>query len=248
MGAEAYVRLEIGRQPQGHFTIHRREGERHAVSNRGDVGMDFAVHRFHQRTGRDVRQTHFTVQALDLKIARHTAEYGMVYEAGPPYTVLQTGAVDAATMQRFTRFSRYWELVANSGRFKQTLSMLLGEDAHATADAEARAKAAAPSPFHAFLAFADWLWQSTGKTSGLSPEALVDALFDYLCLQRGLPAPIMQKTLLADYVASGARASPQALQGLLPKRDAPAKTDARTLAQRQERHLSAQQSVPDRDG
>ena len=181
-------------------------------------------------------------------IARHTAEYGMVYDAGPPYTVLQTGAVDAATMQRFTRFARYWDLVANSGRFKQTLNVLLGASPHANDEVEARVNAVAPSPFYAFLGFADWLWQTTGKTSGLSPEALVDALFDYLCTRCGLPAQSVQASLLADYVTSGARASPKALQGLLPKRDAPEKPDARTLAQRQERHLSAQQSVPARDG
>ncbi|MDO8775078.1 MAG: DUF4080 domain-containing protein [Burkholderiaceae bacterium] len=161
-------------------------------------------------------------------IARHSAAFGMVYESSPPYTVLQTGAVDAATLQRFTRFSRYWDIVANSGRFPQTLPLLLG---------------VLPSPFDAFLGFADWLWQATGKTSGLSPEALVDALFDYLGTGCGLPAPTVQQTLLADYVASGARASPRALKGLLPKQAAPKIHVAKTLAQRQERHLSAPPSL-----
>jgi radical SAM superfamily enzyme YgiQ (UPF0313 family) len=157
-------------------------------------------------------------------IARHTAEFGMVYDAAPPYTVLQTGAVDAATLQRFTRFARYWDLVANSGRFKQTLHLLLGAGV-------------APSPFEAFLGLADWLWQSTGQTSGLSPEALLDALFDYLVARRGLTAAAVQNALLADYLASGARASPRALKGLLPRRAAPPTHGAKTLAQRQERHL-----------
>ncbi len=168
-------------------------------------------------------------------IARHSAEYGMVYDTAPPYTVRQTGAVDAATLQRFTRFSRYWDRVANSGRFTQTLALLLSTGVRTDS-------AAVPSPFHAFLDFADWLWQSTGKTNGLSPETLVDALFDYLGIQCGLPAEIVQKPLLADYVASGARSNPRALQGLLPKRDAPTNS-ARTLAQRQERHLAVRQTV-----
>lgn len=172
-------------------------------------------------------------------IARHTAAYGMVYDAAPPYTVRQTGAVDAATLQRFTRFARYWDLVANSGRFKQTLLLLLG----AGAPPNPGASAAMPSPFYAFLGFADWLWQSTDKTSGLSPEALVDALFDYLCAGCGLPAPTLQQALLADYVASGARASPRALKGLLPKQAAPQNQVAKTLAQRQERHLAVRQTV-----
>ncbi len=162
-------------------------------------------------------------------IARHTAEFGMVFAAAPPYTVLQTGAVDAATMQRFTRFSRYWDKVANSGRFRQSLRMLL----------EARSQ---QSPFRAFLGFADWLWQHTGKTADLSPESLVDALSDYLCTNGGLPAGAARDALLADYVGSGARGSPRALQGLLPKRDAPVRHE-RALAQRQERHRAIRQAV-----
>ncbi len=160
-------------------------------------------------------------------IARHTAEYAIVYDTNPPYTVQQTGAVDAATLQRFTRLARYWDLVANSGRFKQTLSLLLGADTDP----------ATSSPFYAFLAFTDWLWQRSGTTSGLSPEALVDALFDYLCVHGGWPAQTVQQTLLVDYVASGARASPRALQGLLPKQAKPSRHTTGTLAPRQQRHL-----------
>ena len=160
-------------------------------------------------------------------IARHTAAYAMVYDENPPYAVRQTGAVDAATVQRFSRLTRYWELIANSGRFVRTLPLLLSDGV--------------ASPFHAFLALVDWLWQDSenirGRTSGVSPEMLVDALFDYLCGQRGLAAARVRQVLLADYLASGARGSPRALAGLLPKRDAPA-PNRRALAARQQRHLA----------
>jgi radical SAM superfamily enzyme YgiQ (UPF0313 family) len=155
-------------------------------------------------------------------IARHTARWGMEYESEPPYTVRRTGVIDEATMQRFARLARYWDRLANSGRFPQALGLLLG---------------GLTSPFRAFLDFSDWLWESTGETAGLSPEALVDALFAYLSAIRGLPPPVVRAALLADYVHSGARGSPTALQGLLPRRAAPAAT-ARTLARRQERHLA----------
>jgi radical SAM superfamily enzyme YgiQ (UPF0313 family) len=181
-------------------------------------------------------------------IARHTEAFGMVYDPEPPYTVRQTGAVDMATMQRFTRFSRYWDMVANSGRFTQTLPLLLGTHRPTDTGAEAEAELAATSglarsPFYAFLGFADWLWLATGKTSGLSPEALVDTLFDYLCAGCGLPATEVQATLLADYIASGARASPRTLKGLLPRQMAPQNHAAKTLVQRQERHLAVRQTV-----
>jgi hypothetical protein len=53
----------------------------------------------------------------------------------------------------------------------------------------------------------------------------------------------VQKTLLADYVASGARSNPRALKGLLPKQTAPEAPAAKTLAQRQERHQAVRQAV-----
>ena len=152
-------------------------------------------------------------------IARHTLEFGMVYDALPPYTVQQTGAVSAADMQRFTRLARYWDLVANSGRFARTLALLLQ----------------GKSAFQAFLDFADWLWQSTEMTSRLTPEALVDALFEHLSAHRHLPAALVRQALLADYVASGARANPKALQGLLP-RAVPQAPKAGALTVRQNRH------------
>ena len=162
-------------------------------------------------------------------ITRHTQAFGLVYATVPPYTVQQTEAVDSATIQRFTRFARYWDCVANSGRFRCTVLLLLGGD-------ERR------SPFYAFLAFADWLWASIGKTSGLSPEELVDALFDYLCNEREMVPETIRLALLEDYVASGARGNPKALHGHLPKRQVLVGT-ARALAQRQERHQAARQSV-----
>ena len=161
-------------------------------------------------------------------IARHTAAYAMAYDPEPPYTVRQTGAVDAATVLRMTRFARYWELIANSGRFVQTRQLLLG--------------AGVASPFYAFLALADWLWLTSEKTNGWSPESLVDALFDYLCRQRGISAASVQKALLADYLASGARGSPRALAGLLPRREAP-RPSLRALAARQDRHRAVRKTA-----
>jgi radical SAM superfamily enzyme YgiQ (UPF0313 family) len=177
-------------------------------------------------------------------IARHTVDYGMVYEASPPYSVQQTAAVDSATMQRLVRFSRYWDRVANSGRFKQTLKLLLGEDVQPEGGSSISdgSSGVVLSPFYAFLGFSDWLWQRTGTTSGFSPESLVDALFEYLCIECGLSAQSVEKSLLDDYVGSGARGNPGALKGRLPLRDAPM-SHARALAQRQGRHLAARKTV-----
>jgi hypothetical protein len=149
----------------------------------------------------------------------------MVFDPAPPYTVVQTDAVSADEVQAFVRLARYWDLVANSGRFGQTLTLLLD----------------APSPFQAFATFADWLWRTQQRTSGLTPEILVDALFDYLCHERSLPEAQVRAALLADYVGSGARASPQALLGHLPRRVPPPQAGEAAAArhtERQQRHAA----------
>lgn len=167
-------------------------------------------------------------------IARHSAAHGMVYALDPPYTVQHTGVVDAATLQRFGRLARYWELLANSGRFAQALVLLLHPspvDGNATA-----------SPFWRFMAFSDWLWLRQGSTYRLTPEALVDALFDYLGASQ--PPDAVRQALLADYLASGARSNPNALQGLLPRRTASPAKAGRTLATRQARHREPALATP----
>lgn len=164
-------------------------------------------------------------------IVRHGAEFGMIYDPDPPYAVRQTGAVDAPTVTRFTRFARYWDLIANSGRFNATLKLLLTGTAAGDEDINVRV----PSPFYAFLGFSDWLWRSTAKTSGLTPERLVDALSDYLVLERGETPSVVQRTLLDDYVASGARGRPETLKGLLPGLGVPF-SRTRQFTQRQDRH------------
>ena len=177
-------------------------------------------------------------------IVRHTVEHGMVYEPGPPYTVQQTHAVNREDMQRFARLARYWDLIANSGRFAQTLAWLL-EPSSTTAEsnslqAEPISVRAEPvealSPFNAFLRFSDWLWRTTSKTSNFPPEALVDALFDYLTTAQQLEPAAARQLLLADYLKSGARASPRSLKGLLPRPAGQAGRAALPNTRRQLRH------------
>jgi hypothetical protein len=181
-------------------------------------------------------------------IAQHSVEFGMVYDTEPPYTIQQTGAVDRDTLLRFTRFARYWELLANSGRFNATIKHLLRIPVSRPAANRQNSQGGEEfSPFYAFLALSDWLWQRTGKTHALTPEYLVDALFEYLVSVRGAAegdekmASAVKAILLADYLASGARGKPQALQDLLPGRRAPLSQKhppPRQLMQRQDRHLS----------
>ncbi len=163
-------------------------------------------------------------------ITRHTLDFAMAYDPQTPYTILQTSTIDFATMQRIGRFARYWEMVANSGRFSAALRLLLRNSPDV-----------AGSAFHHFLAFCDWLWQTTGKTHEFALEKLVDLLFDHLTQARGLDADAVRAALLADYRASGARGRPHCLADLLAaERSALPAGAAKPRSERQGRHVSQQ--------
>lgn len=132
-------------------------------------------------------------------ISRHTEAFSMVYEPHPPYTVRQTKDLTEETLLRFARMAKYWDLVANSGRFKKTLPMLL--------------EGVAPhhSSFSSFMDFSDEVWRVTQKTYGITPEALVDLVFDFLTQKRQKNVDVVRSLLLVDYVESGARARPLCL-------------------------------------
>jgi radical SAM superfamily enzyme YgiQ (UPF0313 family) len=150
-------------------------------------------------------------------IIRHTEAFGMVYDPYPPYTVLATDKIDFATMQRLVRFARYWDLVANSGRFANTTPVLLGE-----------------APFDNFMAFSDWIYTRTDATHRIALDRLAKLVAEYLQV-RGMAAHEAASLLASDYagkVDAPAR-TPQALAGTV--------TDAaRAVApSRQARHLAA---------
>ena len=121
-------------------------------------------------------------------IDRHTQVFQMRYNPAPPYNILATDRINFATMQRLSRFARYWELVANSGRFAGAVSILLGH-----------------SPFNRFLRFSDWLFAKTGKTHEMALERLYDLLFECMTLEFDEPRDVVTAVLYADYQASGAR-------------------------------------------
>jgi radical SAM superfamily enzyme YgiQ (UPF0313 family) len=156
-------------------------------------------------------------------ITRHTSDFAMVYDPQTPYTILQNSTVDFVVMQRIKRFARYWEMVANSGRFAAGLKLLLEPG----------------SAFGHFLAFSDWLWLTTGKTHEFALEKLHDLLFEHLTAVRGLAADTVRAALLTDYRASGARGRPACLAELLgAERLALPAVAGKAGAQRQARHVA----------
>ena len=125
-------------------------------------------------------------------IARHSADFGMKYNPLPPYDLLCNDLLDFATMQRLARFSRYWEITANSGRFARTMPLVLGDD-----------------PFARFMRFSDWLYEATHQTHQIALERLYDLLYRWLALEPASDAQHVHQALASDYAGSGARGAPE---------------------------------------
>jgi radical SAM superfamily enzyme YgiQ (UPF0313 family) len=117
-------------------------------------------------------------------IIRHTDGYGMVYDPYPPYTVLATDRIGFGTMQRLVRFARYWDLVANSGRFVNTTRAMLAD-----------------SPFANFMAFSDWIYTKTDATHRIALERLAKLVQEWLQL-RGMAPDAAAALVASDYAGS----------------------------------------------
>ncbi|WP_198265666.1 B12-binding domain-containing radical SAM protein [sulfur-oxidizing endosymbiont of Gigantopelta aegis] len=125
-------------------------------------------------------------------IIRHTEQYQMVFDTNAPYSILATNKIDFLLIQRISRFARYWELIANSGNFASSIKVLLADQA-----------------FERFLAFTDWLYESSGKTHQISMRKLYDYLYyGYSHCFNEDNAEILS-SLLEDYKSSGLKGMPE---------------------------------------
>jgi radical SAM superfamily enzyme YgiQ (UPF0313 family) len=165
-------------------------------------------------------------------IVRHDVEWGMIYNAHPPYEILRNKLIDFATMQQLRRFARYWDLVGNSGNFIETTPLLWSGGA---------------SPFARFMQFSLWLHQRVGRTDSIALVRLMESLFDFLTVELKLPVQSTAETLWRDYQRSGRRDKPAFLTRALLPSAGPASDVAgpvpvagdRRLPKRQARHLPA---------
>jgi len=160
-------------------------------------------------------------------ITRHDQAWGMVYNPHPPYEILQTRLIPFADLQRMRRFARYWDLVANSGNFIESTPLLWHTPGH--------------SPFHAFLAWSDWLFAAAGRSDAIALPRLVSFLFQYLTGPGGRPAAEVAAIMARDYLRPGRREVPGCLKEhleVLPETRASTRSTPRL--KRQARHLGGE--------
>jgi hypothetical protein len=154
-------------------------------------------------------------------IVRHDAEFAMVYSPNPPYEILQNRDIDFAAMQRMRRFSRYWDLIANSGNFVETTPLIWGDS----------------SPFEAFLDLSDWLYATTKQTHAIALPTLMELIFRFLTEVRCSEPATIAEAIWRDYQRVGRSDRPVFLKPFISDAQIPSrKTIVRPSMKRQARH------------
>lgn len=149
-------------------------------------------------------------------LIRHTEAFQLAFDPQPPYTILANKDIHFADMQRLVRFARYWDMVANSGRFAHTLPVVLGD-----------------KPFERFMAFADWIYANTDATHRIALDRLANLVGKWLQSEQQMEAAAVTALLASDYAGQA-----QHKQGGEKAVATPEKA-TKTLPQRQARHLAA---------
>lgn len=152
-------------------------------------------------------------------IIRHISSYQMTYNPYPPYEILSTKDIDFATMRRLSIFSRYWEMVINSGRFASIRNILL-----------------TTNPFKQFLEFSDWLYRQTNQTHSISLARLFGLVYKYLVTIHPSDHAIIEDNLLSDFRASGIKGVPPFIK---PGTKKISKKHASRYQSRQKKHINA---------
>ncbi|VAW66123.1 Mg-protoporphyrin IX monomethyl ester oxidative cyclase [hydrothermal vent metagenome] len=136
-------------------------------------------------------------------IIRHTEKYDMRYNPLPPFNILSNNLISFEKMQRMSRFARYWDLIINSGRFKNTKEMILENQA-----------------FENFLNLSNWIFNTTGQTHKISLERLYTLLYNGMINALEFDEKTVTSALLRDYENSGIKGRPKFLQQSIKNVDA----------------------------
>ena len=121
---------------------------------------------------------------------RHNKEYQLRYNPEPPYNILCSRDIDFGTMQRVNRFARYWDMIANSGRFINTLPLILRD-----------------KPFDNFMQLSDCLYRTVGSTCNISLRRLFVLLFKSLVVMEDIDDDLLFEKMKIDHERTGEKSS-----------------------------------------
>lgn len=155
-------------------------------------------------------------------ITRHDQQYQMLYAEVPPYEILQNQLIPFAQMQEMKRFTRFWDLVYNSGNFPQSAPLIWSEG----------------DVYREFLDFSRWVYRATRATWQISLKRLSELLFTYLVEEKKLAPEITAESIARDVLSVRGRALPELIRQHTDYQATGKQKSVKTLAKRQVKHQS----------
>lgn len=133
---------------------------------------------------------------------RHNDNYQLRYNSEAPYNILSTQDINFTEMQRVNRFARYWDMIGNSGRFSNTLPLILAEQ-----------------PFERFMQLSDALYQQAGSTWQIALKRLFELIYTGLTEDFNLPVDAVKQQLALDYARAEIKGLPRYEQNAVSQKD-----------------------------
>ncbi|MGB0591163.1 MAG: DUF4080 domain-containing protein [Myxococcota bacterium] len=134
-------------------------------------------------------------------IAMHDTSHAMRYSASPPYEVRSTSTMSEEEIDAMKRFARFWDLIANSGNFRDSCQHILK---------------AGDSAFTGFYTFSEALYAALGRTHHLALNTLAVALFEHLTEATEMTPEDAALLVAGDLHRTYGRKTPKDLKPHLP--------------------------------
>lgn len=150
---------------------------------------------------------------------RHDREFSMSYSDKPPYDILKNNKLSFKDIQNMKRFARFWDLVYNSGNFKESSLLIWSDD---------------KDTYTHFKKFSQYIYQITESTWKISLDRLAEYLFTFLIQEKKLEKAVVGKTMARDF--RNRRRIPNFLREYRVEEEVCVQTTTKKLNKRQLKH------------
>ncbi len=163
-------------------------------------------------------------------IVRHDQIFKMVYQEHPPFQILQTKDMDYSKIQSMVRFSKFWDLYANSGNFSHFILFL-----------QQQALQKELSFFWFYMEFVQFLSTRHPEGHGIALLKLVESAWIYLTQNLQMDPAEAKIILVKDYSGTVKRDLPNYLKDFSEhkKKEADLPPSHQSVPKRQLKHLQA---------
>lgn len=123
-------------------------------------------------------------------ISRHDAQWRMVYEPEPPYSIVSNATLSAEEVNRIKIMAKIWDRIANRNAFPRTLDLI---------------RSTQPSVWDFMMDFSENAVRHFGRNYGISLREWAEYLYEFFTQHAGVSRALAAEALSCDYSNQGRR-------------------------------------------